>query len=191
MNKIIFESFNYSLFTNYKKRLLDNIGIAYFNDVREFSLAPEDVMALLIVTENDCDKAIMSEEELDLFKLIASNIFFANERGMKEKVSWESICKLISIISEKRVSDKFNGDNCFYLASMFSNTKGFNISVLKKLLMADDNYIDEDLYKEDGGLLKCYYKKLANIYINRESPDKLFDDYMAAREAHINREYKK
>ena len=182
MHRNIFASFNYSLLTNFKGNIIDDIVCAILENTREFDLSPQEIMGLLVVTESDIDKPEMSADELSLFENIAFSLSNDDINETGNTISYDYICGLLNVLAQKRVSD--NIANCLNLAYMFTKVKGFDIEVLKELFAADENEIDEELYIRDGGLLNLYYTQMADRYFALNPSIDLFEQYMAERDAY-------
>lgn len=186
MNKDIFKSFNYSLCTNYKENVIHDIVCDMFRDAMDFELDPNQLLSLLVITEDDQNKPEMSEKELNLFSTILDKTI----ESEKNVIDYQTIIELLKIIDKKRVSYEENISVCLNLASKFYFVDGFDLEVLKKMLFAGDNEFDEEIYKKDGGLLDFYYTRLANESLMKDNNLDLFDEYMMARKIYLNEKKK-
>ena len=165
MNKNIFKSYNYSLFTNYKKENIRKMidSLTYGEDMLEMSI--QDVLSLLVIDQDDTSKKEMSWDDIYTFlryvgldSLInEKNVVLALPKVSPSKLSdvrlYDSseLMEMLQLLAKKRVNYRFNAANVMLLSSLFEDYNDFDMDVVIQLLYGQDE--DYELYKRDKYLV--------------------------------------
>ena len=209
MNKNIYKSYHYKLLISYKEEIRQKIIDYIFNnpDNDPCVLRNEDILFLLLNSEDDLDKDLMSYEELmDILMYVCidcysfPNIYTALKNVSDDELSDAMILedndieRIFNILSNKRVDDDINYELINVLCKKFIDYKDFDYRVLLKLCSDDieynyyeyDKYLKLEKQKKDADmalaklLLKKFKKadKVNYNYIQSPKSEEENNDYI-------------